>query len=169
MKHWWQNLQQREQQLITAGTLALILVILWAFVWLPYQQKRVELQSQISSREQQLIELSQISAHVQALRKIGQPGQLAQNTKARGTRSLLQVTDESARAAGLAAALKRIEPDTENMVQVWLEGADFDKLAGWLELIDAQYAISVESASINRPSANISGAVNAHITLTESG
>ena len=164
MKHWWQDLQQREQQLILIGMLILTMVLLWAFAWLPYQLSKENLQSRINARGKQLIEITQIAARARNLKQVGQT---ASNTATRGTRSLLRITDESARAAGLAAALKRIEPDSEKQVQVWLENADFDKLISWLELIDHKYAITVQSTSINKVSKNTAGAVNAHMTLKD--
>ncbi|MCF6263681.1 MAG: type II secretion system protein M [Xanthomonadales bacterium] len=164
MKTWWQDLQQREQQLILGGSIALLAVILWAFVWLPYQQNKDSLQTQIHARGQQLVEITQIAAQAKAA---GKSPQTANSTAARGNRSLLQITDESARAAGLAAALKRIEPDTDKQVQVWLENANFDKLITWLEVIEGKYSIRIESASINKVSKKTSGAVNARISLRE--
>lgn len=164
MKQWWHDLQQREQQLILIGTLLLAMVLLWAFAWLPYQQNKENTQSRINARGKQLIEITQIAARAQNVKQTGQP---AASATSRGARSLLRITDESARAAGLAAALKRIEPDSEKQVQVWLENADFDKLISWLELIDNKYAITVHSTSINKVSKNTVGAVNAHITLRD--
>lgn len=164
MKSWWQDLQQREQQLILGGSLVLGIVILWAFLWLPYQKNKNNLQTQIQARGEQLIEITQIVAHTQAADKSPQSSNSA---LARGNRSLLRMTDESARAAGLAAALKRIEPDTDKRVQVWLENADFDKLIAWLEVIESKYSIRVESTSINKVSKKTTGAVNARISLRE--
>lgn len=164
MKHWWQNLQQREQQLIFIGTVLLAITLLWAFAWLPYQHSKANMQSRINARGTQLIEINQIAARV---RNLKQSGHSAGNLPTRGARSLLRITDESARAAGLAAALKRIEPDAEKQVQVWLENANFDKLISWLELIDNKYTITVQSAGINKVSKNTTGTVNAHITLRD--
>lgn len=166
MKQWWKELQQREQQLIMGGSIVLIMVLLWAFAWLPYQQYKNTLQTRINARGQQLIEITKI---VSKARAISKPGQTTGSTPARGDRSLLRITDESARAAGLAAALKRIEPDSDNQVQVWLENADFDKLISWLELVEGKYAITVESSSINKVSNQATGAVNAHLSLIDNG
>jgi len=162
MKIWWHDLQQREQHLILGGSFVLLAVILWAFIWLPYQKNKNTLQLQIHARGQQLIEITQIAAQVQSTDKSQQSGN---SMLARGNKSLLRLTDESARAAGLAAALKRIEPDTEQRVQVWLENASFDKLIAWLEVIEGKYSIRVESSSINKVSNKTTGTVNARISL----
>lgn len=162
MKSWWKDLQQREQQLILGGALVLATVILWAFLWLPYQKSKNTLQTQIHARGQQLIEITQIAAQAQTS---GNSSQSGNAMLARGSKSLLRITDESARASGLAAALKRIEPDTDQRVQVWLENASFDKLITWLEVMESKYSIRVESSSINKISKKTTGTVNARISL----
>jgi len=161
---WWSGLQKREQQAILVGAGLLLLVMLWAFGWQPYQQDQSKLAARIEARQHQLIEVNQIASRAKAMQGRQQS---TVHTNARGDRSLLRLSDETARAAGLAAALKRIEPDSDQRVQVWLEAAPFDPLISWLEQLEKQYGVSVDSASISRVSSAVSGSVNAHITLQE--
>ena len=78
-------------------------------------------------------------------------------------RSLLSVTDGSARTAGLGDALKRVEPDGSTGVRVWLEGAPFDSVIGWLRVMSSSYGVDVDSASIERTAT--AGRVNARLSL----
>jgi general secretion pathway protein M len=81
-------------------------------------------------------------------------------------RSLLSVTDDSARSAGLGAALKRVEPDGSTGVRVWLEDASFDSVAGWLSVMDTHYGVDVDSATLER--AATTGRINARLSLQAS-
>ncbi len=164
--HWWQELEPRERLFLQAGGAVLVLLILWALVWLPYQQATEQLQTKIDSREQQFAELRQIAAQVKASDKPGQMSILNQQS-ARAGRSLLRLADETVRSAGLAAALKRIEPESDQRAQVWLENASFDRLIGWLESLEKNYTVNIESANISRSANAGDGTVNARIGLLD--
>ena len=78
-------------------------------------------------------------------------------------RSLLSVTDNAARAAGLGQALKRVEPDGSTGVRVWLENASFDSVIGWLDVMASRYGVDVDSASMERTETR--GRINARLSL----
>ena len=67
---------------------------------------------------------------------------------------MLAVTDSTARAGGLAAELKRVEPEGRDSVRVWLDGAAFDVLVKWLVTLSSTHGIQVEG--LNGPSVLIS-------------
>ncbi len=167
IKQWWHGLQAREQQFLSIAGVLLVLVLLWAFAWLPYQQAREQLSSRIESRELQFTELSQIALQAKTLRQSRQNGGSGQSDSKREGRSLLRLADETVRAAGLAAALKRIEPASDQQAQVWLENASFDRLIGWLESLEKNYSVRVESANISRPKNSGTGTVNARLGLLD--
>src|SRR5699024_2465277 len=79
-------------------------------------------------------------------------------------RSLLGLADETARAAGLAGAMARIEPTGDNEVRVWLEGADFVAVMGWLEDFSRSRAVQVGQLQVDR--AGSEGQVNVRVTLS---
>jgi general secretion pathway protein M len=80
-----------------------------------------------------------------------------------GGRSLLAVTDSTARAGGLGDALKRVEPEGRDNVRVWLDGASFDVLLKWLATLSTTHGIQVDSATLER--SETAGRVNARLTL----
>ena len=82
-------------------------------------------------------------------------------------RSLLSVADSEARTAALGPALKRVEPEGKDAVRVWLDGASFDALVAWLEVMSSRYAADVDTISIER--AGAPGLVNARLTLRAVG
>jgi general secretion pathway protein M len=82
-------------------------------------------------------------------------------------RSLLSVADSEARTARLGPALKRVEPEGEDAVRVWLDGASFDELVAWLEVMSSRYGADVDTITLER--AEGAGLVNARLTLRAIG
>jgi general secretion pathway protein M len=80
-----------------------------------------------------------------------------------GGRSLLSATDVAARAAGLGPSLKKVEPDGSLGVRVWLDGARFDDMVGWLDVMGTRYGANVDTITIERAASP--GLVNARLNL----
>jgi len=77
--------------------------------------------------------------------------------------SLLALVDRTVKQAGLARALKRVEPEGSDKVKVRLEQAGFDAMIGWLESLQLRYSIRVENISIDAQ--DNPGSVNVRLTL----
>jgi len=73
------------------------------------------------------------------------------------------VADSEARSARLGPALKRVEPEGSDAVRVWLDGASFDELVGWLDVMSSRYGADVDTITLER--AEAAGLVNARLTL----
>ena len=82
-------------------------------------------------------------------------------------RSLLAVVDQTSKQSQLGSAVKRIQPDGQDLVRVSLEQASFDDLVLWLGDLQKAYGVSVVDAAIDRQSD--AGRVNAHLTLKKGG
>ncbi|RZU45167.1 type II secretory pathway component PulM [Fluviicoccus keumensis] len=67
--------------------------------------------------------------------------QLSGGGLAGGTLSVLDIV--SSAAAGQGITMQRFEPDG-NRVRVWLEGADFAKVAAWMDMLERQGVKSQE-------------------------
>ncbi len=59
--------------------------------------------------------------------------------------------------------MKRIEPEGQNSVRVWLEQAAFDDVIQWLQNLKRDYGIHTADIVIERQAA--AGRVNARLTL----
>jgi general secretion pathway protein M len=87
------------------------------------------------------------------------------HTADRGGKSLLALADVSARGAGLADALKRVEPSGARSVRVSFEAANFDALIGWVEGLARDYGVEASDFSADRVEGL--GLVNARVVLEE--
>jgi len=158
MKDWLFNLEPRERMMFAAGAVLLVLLLLYALIWAPFRSGYHSLQESVAVQRDTVAWMQGSAQTIQRLRSSG--GAVA---KGLGGRSLLSVTDSTARAGGLGLALKRVEPEGSNSVRVWLEGAPFDVLIKWLGTLSTQHGVDASSVSLERN--ETAGLVNARLTL----
>lgn len=159
MKAWWETLSARERLLVIGG-LGLILALLgYALVWEPFRTSHRQLQQRVAEQRADLIWMRQAAREVKRLS--GNAG----TSLTRDGRSLLTLVDQTARAAGLASALKRVAPQGEDKLSAQLDGVEFDKLIPWLGMLEHDHRIAIINLSIDR--ANATGLVNARVILRE--
>ena len=144
MRERWQQLQNRERGLIVLAAVVIVLVLLWTFVWEPLQQSSQDNRARIAEQQSLLLWLESIEPEVQRLRA-------EQNARTGiGNRSPISLIDQTARAAGLAGALQRIEPASSNQVRVVFEQVEFAGLMEWLSSLLAEQPYRVEQFSGQR-------------------
>lgn len=85
----------------------------------------------------------------------GQPSAQADRSK-----SLLSVINEVAKQAGLT--VKRIQPEGNDKIRLWLEDADFNKLIQVLEQLQKQKGLMISEISTDK---KVPGTVDARITI----
>ncbi len=156
MKEWWFGLQASERRTLGIGGGALTLILIYFAGWVPLQEGVVTLEQQVQEQRSLQQWMAQSAAEVQQLRggSAGQP-------QAAG-RSLLTTVDQSARNGQLGSSLKRLEPEGEHGVKVWLEQAAFDEMMGWLVSLEQQFGVTVTTITIERKA---EGRVDANMTL----
>lgn len=157
MKEWWFGLQPGERRTLTIGGVALTLILIYFAGWVPLQEGVASLEGQV--HEQQLLKrwMEQSAAEVRQLRRGDTTKKLEPG------RSLLALVDQSLRSGQLASSLKRIEPEGESGVKVWLEQASFDEMMSWLLGLERQYGVMVSSLTVDRQSS--AGRVDANLSL----
>lgn len=160
MTPWWQNLSARDRRIAQVGVVTLALLLFWALLFDPTQAARRRLADQVAAAETDLSFMQQASQQLAGMQGGGSVTALD-----RAGRSLLAVADASAREARLGNAIKRIEPVSSSRVSVWLEAADFDAVAAWLEHLESRYGIRIDAFSFQRTQAT--GTVDARIGLID--
>ena len=158
MKDWLDNLEARERMMLAGGAVLLALLLVYVLVLAPLHSGYHSLQESVAEQRDTVLWMQGSAQTIQRLRSGG--GAAA---KGLGGRSLLAVTDSTARAGGLGPALKRVEPEGSNSVRVWLEGAPFDVLIKWLGTLSTQHGVDAGSVTLERQAA--AGLVNARLTL----
>lgn len=160
MTRWWRSLSARDQRILRFGGWIGAALLFWAFLWDPTQTARRELQPQLAQAEADLAYMHGAAEQLSSLRSGG-----TATVFDRAGRSLLALADASAREARLGHAVKRIEPVSSGRVNVWLEAAEFDQVALWLEQLQSAYGIRVDEYSLQRTLGD--GKIDGRVSLVE--
>jgi general secretion pathway protein M len=157
---WWQAQSARDRRVLAVGIVLVALLLGWAFIWYPLTRAREQLQARVERQRSDLVWMRQASGELVTLRANGARGQVDRQGK-----SLFALADVTARGAGLAAALKRVEPTGPKSVRVSFESANFDALIGWIDGLGRDYGVRATDLSADRIEGI--GLVNARVVLEE--
>lgn len=158
LQSFWQSLLPRQRLLLGVAVAVVAMSVWWLWWWEPLQHGTQTERQRLAQQQGVLAWLQAVAPELEAMQQ-RQAG-LAEW----GDQSLLGLTDDSARRAGLAGALTRIEPIGEDRVRVWLDGAEYAVAMAWLQALSAQYPIAVEQLAVERSSAP--ARVSLRVTLT---
>ena len=158
MREWFEGLESRERLLVMAGSAVLALFLVIVLVWLPIRSGYSNLKASVAGQRETAAWMQRSAQQLAELKRSGSAA-----ATGLGGRSLLAVTDSTARAGGLGAELKRVEPEGRDSVRVWLDGASFDVLVKWLATLNSTHGILVDNATLERTES--AGRVNARLTL----
>lgn len=160
MMNFWNNLAPRERRLLGGGGVALALLLLYALAVDPYFAAMERLRQEVVVQRETLAWMQQAAAEAKALRGRA-PTRAATNGQ-----SLLALADSTAKASGLGTALKRVQPDGQRSVRVWLEQAAFDAVMRWLDTLGRSHGVQVSGLVVEPlPDA---GRVDARVVLETS-
>lgn len=153
----WQQLEPRQRRLIGLAGLVLVVALVYVWIWEPLAEAREAERERIAQQQALLNWLETVAPMAERLREN------SRSSRDLDGRSLLGLADETARAAGLAGAMARIEPTGDDEVRVWLEGADFVKVMGWLEEFSRSRPVQVDQLQVD--TTGDEGQVNVRVTL----
>ncbi|MCG7897349.1 MAG: type II secretion system protein M [Candidatus Thiodiazotropha lotti] len=161
MKQWWQSKTQQEHLAMIIGGTAVLLLLIYLIVWRPFQQSLEQKALLVKSQESTLQWMKDNADLVKNIRN-DQPGKGAASNEA-----LLTLVDRTAKRIQLRQQIKRIKPQGDDSVQLWVEEASFDTLIRWLGEMTQEYALNIESLNIDRQDAP--GLINARVVLQRGG
>jgi general secretion pathway protein M len=157
---WWNRLSGRDRRILTIGAPIVLVLLGWSFIWYPLARSSEQLRVRVERERADLAWMQRAAGEAQALRAKGARGQVDRQGK-----SLLALADVTARGAGLAVALKRVEPTGPRSVRVSFETANFDALIGWVDALGRDYGVQATDLSADRVDGI--GLVNARVVLEE--
>jgi general secretion pathway protein M len=160
VKQWFQSRERREQRALIVAAAAMAAFALYAFLWQPLSRDVGQLRSRVADQRQTLAWMKRTAVRVQRLRANAAHASVPTNTQ-----PLLSLADSTARKAGLHDVIRRLEPQGDTRVQLWLENAQFDTLIRWLAKLRATRAVTVANGSIQLDAKP--GMVNAHLLLEQ--
>lgn len=152
MQAWQQRLSTltaRERWVLGLGVAAAVLILLYAFAWVPWQQELQRLRSDVPDKARTLAWMEQQAPRVEALMAENGP-----DASGASELPLLTLLERSATRAEIREQITRMSPgDEPDQVRVWMDDADFDRWLRWLESLQDS-GIRVTEANIDRTGNN---------------
>ncbi|HZF27318.1 MAG TPA: type II secretion system protein M [Steroidobacteraceae bacterium] len=149
---WLASLSERERRLVTWGGIAAALLLLFALGVFPLYSVANSAEQRVERKRNDLAWMQSVADELRAAGPVQ-----ASNA------SLVVIVDQTARAAGLAAALRDSQPSGTGGIRVRLESAPFDVIVAWLGDLASSHGLIVESATVDRTSRT--GIVNASLIM----
>ena len=157
MIQFLQNLQKREQLLISIFFLLLITVVIPLKIIKPIIEKKESLNNRINHLEWSLTEIKH-------LKKINSSSN-ASEIKITVSDSLVVIVDRMLRKYDILSSLQRSQPIENNEIRIDLTDVSFNKLIIFLSELKSNFNLDVKSANFTDSQFNESGFVNASISL----
>lgn len=159
MKAWWETLSLRERGVVAGGALLTLALLVYVLFWEPFQTERHRLQRSVAELRADLAWMRQAAQEVRRL----DGARAGVADPAADGRSLLTLVDQTARAAGLGGALRRVAPQGVDQLSVQLDAVEFERLIAWLGELERDHFIAIVTLSVDRTSA--AGRVNARLIV----
>ena len=142
-----QSLTERERFILGFGIVCTTLILVYTFVWQPWQEELNRLRARIPIKQETLQWMQQQAEQVSPLLQKEAARQQLNN------KPLLTVIEGSAQRSGLNRYIRRMAPAENGQVQIWLTEVEFDKWVVWLEQL-RRLGIDVSTAAVNRTKDN---------------
>ncbi len=135
---FWRQRTQAERRTLTLGGTVLAIALLYAFIWHPLSQERQRLQASLPQLRTAAAQMRLQSAEVARLRS------LPQKDFGNNLRSAV----EYANAHGNIGAPSQIMALDEGRVRIEFNAVAFDSWVDWLNILQTEQGVRVESAEI---------------------
>lgn len=161
MKEWFGNLAPREQLFVGAGAVAVTLIVLYGFIWVPFDNGHKALADDVAAWQRSLAELAPLQRQLAGKRDGDSDG------RRQSDQAPVVIVSQTARARGLDRSLKRSQPTTSTGIRVEFENVAFDDLLLWLGDLSSQHGLVVQQGSFSTSQTG-PGRVNSTLTLERS-
>jgi general secretion pathway protein M len=156
VKQWWQSLAARERMIVAILIAIVIVMIFQLMVWKPLYQARDKAQNSVVKQAELLQWMQQRSNVAKQLQRVTSTASTFSNL------SLSQRINTSAKQSKLE--INRFQSSGNDAAQVWLDKANFSSLLLWLEALQVNQSVIVESIAVNQTSE--SGIVSVRATFS---
>jgi general secretion pathway protein M len=144
IKNWWENLLDRERQMLTVGGIVVGILVIYAAIWTPLSNAVQDRKMAVMTQQRLLNYLQKSSATIQQLKAEGVQASVSDNV------DLLSLTEQSLSQEGLSSYLKQVQQPEKNHVALTFEKVPFDKLMQWLQEMTTSHGVSVTQLNASR-------------------
>lgn len=158
MKDWFLNLTQRERTMVQAAAVVVLVFVFYMIIIEPISTSYAKKKQNVATATETLEWMRTAAQEVKQL-----SGGSNLSVRPQGKQQVLSLVDRSARKAGLAGVMKRVQPEGDSGVRVWFENAAFDELVKWLATIESDHGLSVNEINVEQTEST--GLVNVRVFL----
>lgn len=141
---WLDSLNPRERRLVIGGGAFLLVFILYQLAWAPFANGVLNMQVKVDKQQQDLLWMQQAAEEVRAL----QGGGGARRPVLSG--SLLGLIEKTARQGGLGSSIRKVQPEGQKGVRIWMDKVSFDAVMTWLDELQVKQGVMISSFSAER-------------------
>lgn len=156
MKELFEKISTRERIFLGAGGAFVAIFLLYLLIWAPVSKSFKKHRKDVPEKQETLAWMQEAQREAAKFMVSGNKGKKAYS-------SPLITIEKTARQWKLDGSLKRVEPDGDKGIKVWMEEAIFDDLVLWLQLLQSDYQIVVSTINVEKKAAP--GYVDARITF----
>lgn len=154
LRIWFNQLQSRERQLVIVALVVFGIFLPYQLIWSPLMHRAERLQHQVNLQKD----------HLQWMRDSLQEIPHQQGSQyAKSSASLLSIVEQTASQGKLRNNIRKIQPEGDQGVRIWMDDAGFDDVLMWLEQMKKQAGIEVVDLSAERQAQT--GRVNLRLLL----
>ena len=135
---WWDNHDTREQMILGASGVALVLFLFYAFAVQPVIDWRATEEDRLSRALAESAEVKQLVARIKSVKETG--GVVKANE------SLAQLINNSLTQNQLV--MRGFQPGSKNDARLRLENVAYSSLTQWLYELEYQHGINIEDLSL---------------------
>ena len=157
MIQFLQNLQKREQLLVSIFFFLIITLVIPLKIIKPIIEKKESLNNRIKHLEWSLTEIK----HLKKINSSSNVSEIEIST----SDSLVVIIDRMLRKYDILSSLQRSQPIENNEIRIDLTDVSFNKLIVFLSELKSNFNLDVKSANFTDSQFNESGFVNASISL----
>ncbi len=158
LKNWWENLLDRERQLITVCGVVVGILFIYGVIWSPLSDAVADRETEVSSQRQLLSYLKKSSVEIQQLKASG----IQVNSV--GQTDLLSLAEQTISQQGFSDQLKQVKQLKPNQIALTFENVSFDKLVQWIQMLATTQGVRVDTFNATR--LPVVGAANVQVTLS---
>ena len=157
MKQWFYSRQPQERLALMVMATFILGLLVYTLLWLPINDEVAKKRVWIAEQQETLTWMKRTASEINRLKPTALTG------KSKNNEALLSTVDRTAKQARLRDAIKRIKPQGDDKVQIWLEQASFDRTIRWLDTLQRQQNIAVGTITIEKQKSP--GIIDARINL----
>lgn len=144
MNNWFNSLSPREQSLVSYGSIAVLIVLVWLLGVKPLYNNQIKLNKAITSQKNILATMQKQSVEIKQLQqqKIVKPQTI-------GSQNPQQLIERSLQTWRLKDVLESMQSQGKKGVRIILKNANADRVMRFLHELESKHSLSIDNMTIN--------------------